>query len=206
MNLLSTFLSQFIAAGFLAILIIFQPEIRRFLLILGRRSGLAGNNTFKKLFAKNEKSTDHLNQFVLPLQKTLLNFAAKKIGALIVFTPSKEEYYFGKTGVVLNSEISVKLIESIFNKNSPLHDGAVIICENKIYAAASVLPVSEKQSLSKGVGMRHRAAVGISEQIEAIVIVVSEETGRISYATQGNLYRKISKDKLLEILQAGIVM
>jgi len=207
MNLLSTFLNQFIAAGFLAIFIIFQPEIRRFLLIIGRRSTVGiGNKSLRKLFSREVEDMEHMNQYVLPLQKTFERFSKKKIGALIVFTPSKEEYFFSKTGVVLNSEISVKLIESIFNKNSPLHDGAVIISQDKIYAAAAVLPISEKQNLPKNIGMRHRAAIGISEKIQCIVFVISEETGKISYASKGKLHRNLNQKMIIESLQTALTM
>lgn len=198
MDLLSNILGQFIAAGFLAIFIVFQPEIRRFLLFIGRGTGLGDRNLWNRLLSRKVSQTGVSNQIVNGITKAINNLASSKTGALLVFTRTKGEYFFADTGVIINAEISSKLLESIFQKSSPLHDGAVIITGQKIYAAACVLPVSENPNLPPRIGMRHKAAVGISEQIDAVVIVVSEETGNISIANKGKLRLKVSQNTLKE--------
>ncbi len=196
MSLLSGFFNEFIKIGFLTIFIVFQPEIRRFLLFLGRGSGIGERKFWNRLFARKVKESTMVSTHTLAINRAVQNLSQAKLGALIVFTQSTQEYYFGSTGVVLDAEISSKLIESIFQKTSPLHDGAMVIAENKIYAANCVLPVSENPDLPSRIGMRHKAAVGITEKIEAHVIIVSEETGKISIAHKGRLRRNVSQQVL----------
>lgn len=198
MDLLSNILGQFIAAGFLAIFIVFQPEIRRFLLFIGRGTGIGERSFWNRLLSRKISESNISSQLVNSIVRSINNLAKAKLGALIVFTRTKGEYFFADTGVFMDAEISSKLLESIFQKSSPLHDGAVIITGKKIYAAACVLPVSENPNLPPRIGMRHKAAVGISEQVDAIVIVVSEETGNVSLANKGKLRLKISQNVLKE--------
>ena len=140
--------------------------------------------------------------------RAIVNLSKSKIGALMVFTQATEEYFFSNTGVIIEAEISAKLLETIFAKNTPLHDGAVVIAENEVYAAGCVLPVSENPNLPPRIGMRHKAAVGITEAIPCHVIVVSEETGNIAIANRGKIRLNVSKAKLqatlAEILQKQI--
>ena len=126
-----------------------------------------------------------------------------RVGALIVLTRESELREYVETGEIIDAEISAELIKSIFFKNSPLHDGAMIISLNRIKAARCILPVSQKLELSPVLGLRHRAAIGVSEQTDAYVIVVSEETGRISMSGNGNLRENISTDELFKILETS---
>ena len=128
------------------------------------------------------------------------NMAKRRVGALIVFEKSKDLKTIEVTGDIINAEINARLIENIFFKNSPLHDGAMIISKNKITAAGCILPVSHNFDLPKEIGLRHRAAVGLSEKTDAMVIIISEETGRISYAQNGKLKINITPEELESIL------
>lgn len=203
MNLLKSILGQFITAGFLAIFIIFQPEIRRFLLFIGRGSNIGNRIFWRRLFVRELKTatTEHEEQ---QFMRAINNLSKSKTGALIVFTQSTEEYFFSNTGVIINAEITAKLLETIFQKNTPLHDGAVVIAEKKVYAAGCVLPVSENPNLPPRIGMRHKAAVGISEAISSHVIVVSEETGKIAVAHKGNIRLNCSKTLLQSTLKTTL--
>jgi len=197
MELLSQILGAFISVGLVALIIIFQPEIRQFLLALGtpyffRKYGK--NLSFFK-FAFKEKTELNLD----PILVACKHMASTKTGALMVITRQNELDQFVKTGQVIDSNVSSSLIENIFFKNSPLHDGGMIISGQKIKAAGCILPVSKKQ-INRHVGLRHRAAIGISEVSDAIAIVVSEETGKISYALHGDLTYHVSPQDLQEML------
>ena len=197
MELLSQILGAFISVGLVALIIIFQPEIRQFLLALGtpyffRKYGK--NLSFLK-FAFKEKTELNLD----PILVACKHMASTKTGALIVITRQNELDQFVKTGQVIDSNVSSSLIENIFFKNSPLHDGGMIITGQKIKAAGCILPVSKKQ-INRHVGLRHRAAIGISEVSDAIAIVVSEETGKISYALHGELTYHVTPQVLQEML------
>ncbi len=197
MELLSQILGAFISVGLVALIIIFQPEIRQFLLALGtpyffRKYGK--NLSFLK-FAFKEKTELNLD----PILVACKHMASTKTGALIVITHQNELDQYVKTGQVIDSSLSSSLIENIFFKNSPLHDGAMIISGQKIKAAGCILPVTKKQ-VNRHVGLRHRAAIGISEVSDCIAIVVSEETGKISYALHGDLTYHVSPQVLQEML------
>lgn len=202
MNILATILDAFLGAGFVLLVIVFQPEIRRFLFYLGRNSGIGKDHFWRRLINRNEGMSESETQyFVAEISKAINNLANTRTGCLIVFTDEGEKQFFASTGVAINGEISSKLIESIFDKNTPLHDGALVIADRKISAAGCVLPVSESPDLPKRVGMRHRAAVGVTENIDAHVLIVSEETGKISYAKQGRLRMNIAQKTLIEVLE-----
>ena len=197
MKLLSQILGAFISVGLVALIIIFQPEIRQFLLALGtpyffRRYGKKFH--FLK-FAFKEKTDINLD----PLLVACKHMASTKTGALIVITRQNELAQFVRTGQEINSNLSSSLIENIFFKNSPLHDGAMIITANHIKAAGCILPVSKKQ-VNRHVGLRHRAAIGISEVSDSIAVVVSEETGNIAYAMHGEITYLVSVQDLQEML------
>lgn len=202
MDLLSSVLGQFVSVGVLMLLIIFQPEVRRFLLILGNNTLRQRSNFFGRLLSGklNIFENDVLSQNAEEVSKAMLRMSKTKTGALIVFTSNLNLEYFSNSGVVLDAKISQPLIESIFNKESPLHDGAVIISDNKIHAASVVLPLSSNPDLPKSAGLRHRAAVGVTENTNVSVFIVSEETGYVSYAVEGKLTRKISEKRLNELL------
>ena len=205
MKMLSGILSQFVNAGIILLVVIFQPEIRRFLFYLGRGSGIGKGRFFERLFQRGIQTQSELDLVKDEIVRAVNNMAAVKTGALIVFTDSGEKQFFANSGVSINAEISSKLIESLFDKNAPLHDGAVVIADYKILAAGCVLPVSENPDLPSRVGMRHRAAVGITEKIDATVVIVSEETGKVSFARRGNLRTNISQKALTGIIEKGLM-
>jgi diadenylate cyclase len=184
MELLSGILGAFISVGLVALIIIFQPEIRQFLLAVGTPNllGKYGRrfNFLKKLLG--EKIDFDVDAVVTACQRMSENL----VGALIVITRQNELGQYVSTGQEVDSAINAQLIENIFFKNSPLHDGAMIITNNRIRAAAVILPVT-KQKIRTTFGLRHRAAVGITEISDAIAIIVSEENGKISYSIKGEI-------------------
>lgn len=196
--LLGSILSQIISVGFIAIIILFQQEIRRFLVLIGTRylsrTGISLDNIF------SDVSQEDKNLPVNFIVKACINMAKNHIGALIVLKRKSPLDDFVKSGDVLNADISSRLIESIFSKTSPLHDGALIIIDDKIRAARCVLPVSDNFELPAHYGLRHRAAVGVTEETDALVIIVSEETGEISLAESGRI-KKVDTKVLFRILE-----
>lgn len=201
MKLLSEILGQFIGVGVLALIIVFQQEIRRFLLLIGNNSFFSGKRTEKliKLLKPNEAEKTKLNisQIIMAAQ----NLSKSKTGALIILDLHSELKYYSTSGEKLNAQLSSALLESIFFKNNPLHDGGVIIENNKIIAARCILPVSENQEFPAHFGLRHRAAAGITETSRSIAIIISEETGKISLAKEGKINYNISIEELNEILK-----
>jgi uncharacterized protein (TIGR00159 family) len=201
MELLATILGQFMGVGVLAMIIVFQPEIRKFLLVIGRGTEFRGN--FFKAFSswRNDYHDDFDISQVIEAAK---NLKATKTGTLIVFTRDSELKFYVETGDPLNAEVTKRLLISIFNKNSPLHDGAVIIYKGCIKAARCVLPVSENDHLPSTFGLRHRSAIGMSETTDTLVLVISEETGRLILARNGKFLRSLRlkqvEQKILEYL------
>ncbi|MFZ6011054.1 MAG: diadenylate cyclase CdaA [Bacteroidota bacterium] len=186
MELLATILGQFMGVGVLAMIILFQPEIRKFLLVIGRGTEFR-ENIFKTIANWRHSYHDDFDiHQVIEAAKTL---KATKTGALIVFSRDVELKFYVETGDPLDAEVNKRLLLSIFNKNSPLHDGAVIIYKGRIKAARCVLPVSENDHLPAQFGLRHRAAVGMSENTDTLVMAVSEETGRLILARNGKYLR-----------------
>lgn len=205
MKLLSNILGQFMGVGFIALLIVFQPEIRRFLLFLGKRINLGRTEFFKRLGTRASKDGLAEPEVKTDIQKAVEELASNKTGALIVLADSSEKLLYEDTGVQMDAKVSRKLLLSIFNKTSPLHDGAVVISNGKITVAGAVLPVSENQDLPSGVGLRHRAAVGATEEADVRVIIVSEETGKISYAKERQLAMNLSPKAIGNILDVVLL-
>ncbi|GAB3194156.1 diadenylate cyclase CdaA [Pontibacter aydingkolensis] len=193
MELLSIILGQFMGVGVLAAIILFQPEIRRFLLLIGKTTAF-NNDRFFRSFPWRREQTDKLS--LTPFIEAAKSLAGKNTGALIVFTKSSELKYYAESGDLIDAVISKRLLVSIFNKNSPLHDGAVIISGNRIKAARCILPVSENQEIPASMGLRHRAAIGLTEITDSVVLVVSEETGQIALVRNGEVYRNLSSSDL----------
>lgn len=186
MELLATILGQFMGVGVLAMIILFQPEIRKFLLVIGRGTEFR-ENIFKSISNwRNAYQDDFDIQQVIEAVKSL---KATKTGALIVFSRDVELRFYLETGDALNAEVTRRLLLAIFNKQSPLHDGAVIIHKGRIKAARCILPVSENDHLPAHFGLRHRAAVGMSENTDTLVVAISEETGRLILARNGSYLR-----------------
>jgi diadenylate cyclase len=195
MELLANILGQFMGVGVLAMIILFQPEIRKFLLVIGR--GTEFRENFFKTIA-NWRSSYHDDFDVQQVMEATKTLKATKTGALIVFSRDVELRFYVETGDSLNAEVTKRLLISIFNKNSPLHDGAVVIYKGRIKAARCILPVSENDHLPPHFGLRHRAAVGMSENTDTLVLAISEETGRLILARNGKFLRGL-KLKQVEI-------
>jgi len=204
MKLLSEILGQFISIGVLALIIVFQQEIRRFLLMIGNNKFFSKGKSAKllRLLSMNEpkKERFNLNQLIMAVR----NLSKTKTGALIILDLHSELKYYIKSGEIIDARVSSALLENIFFKNSPMHDGGVILMNNRIVAARCILPVSEDQSFPANFGLRHRAAAGISEISHAIAIIVSEETGKISYAKEGDVNYNVSIEELNEKLKKEI--
>jgi len=202
MDLLASILDQFVKVGIIILIIIFQPEVRRFLLILGNNTLRQRSNFLDKFLVRgNISATAEIRASCQKaLFDALLRMKRRREGALIVFANGLNLEGIVNGGIQLDAKISQGLIESIFNKESPMHDGAVIIDQQLILKASVILPVSEKTNLPKNVGLRHRAAIGVTEKANVSVIIVSEETGIISFAEEGRLERKLTEERLNELL------
>ena len=178
--------------GALVLVILFQPELRKMLERLGR----------SRVFAKNNRRSleDVRGTIIAEIVQTVVDLSRRRVGALIVFERQTGLQDVIETGTQLNAEISAPLLENIFEPNTPLHDGAVVIREDQVMAAACILPLAEASGVSRELGTRHRAAIGISENTDAAVVVVSEETGIVSFASDGTLKRPFTIDELTEFL------
>lgn len=198
MELLSAILGQFMGVGVIAAIIIFAPEIRKFLLILGRSSIFSDDNVWKDfLFFWRKKENSAFN--ISPIIDATKLLAGSNTGALMVISSTVELKFYAESGDILDAELSKRLLISIFNKYSPLHDGAVIIHKGRIKAARCILPVTEREVPAQ-FGLRHRAAIGMSEATDALILVVSEETGQISMMKNGKVLHNLSFQEIREII------
>lgn len=198
MELLSAILGQFMGVGVIAAIIIFAPEIRKFLLIVGRSSIFSDDNILKDiLFFWRKKENSAFN--ISPIIDASKNLAGSNTGALMVISSSTELKFYAESGDILDAELSKRLLISIFNKYSPLHDGAVIIYKGRIKAARCILPVTEREVPAQ-FGLRHRAGIGMSEATDALILVVSEETGQISMMKNGKVLHNLSFQEIREII------
>lgn len=199
MELLGSIMGQFIGVGVLALIIVFHPEIRKFLVFIGTNYNVNRVLSLDKLFGAGKiKNINH--QQIEDVIEACEAMAKTKTGALIVVAGNNELAEQVNTGEKLNARISSSLIRTLFFKNSPLHDGAIIIRDNTIVAAGCILPLTQKQ-LDKTLGLRHRAAVGLTENTDAMIIIVSEERGTISIAQKGEIKRRVSKETLAQLLE-----
>ncbi|WP_440897041.1 diadenylate cyclase CdaA [Amphibacillus sp. Q70] len=188
-------IEQVIVWGPVAVIILFQPELRRALEQIGRGS----------FFSRNRRSEEEIfNQTIDAIVKSCTYMGKRRIGALITIESETNMGDYIETGIPIQGQLTHQLLTNIFVPNTPLHDGAVIINQNEIVAAACYLPLSESPFISKELGTRHRAAMGISEVSDALTIIVSEETGSISCTRNGELHRDIDQDKLVEILRDNL--
>jgi diadenylate cyclase len=200
MELLSTILGQVIGVGVIALIIVFQQEIRRFLIFIGTRYITKNRMRFERMLRMDFDTRPTVR--LRSVMKAVISLAGSRIGALIVVKRKSTLDIYAQAGDPLDADTSSRLILSIFNKLSPLHDGAIIIDGEKISAARVVLPVTDNPDLPPEFGLRHRAAIGITELTDAIVIIVSEETGQISYAQNGRIYNGLSPKELMTKLEA----
>lgn len=192
LSLLNWLLTSLVTVGLIAVVIVFQPEIRRALEQLGRRGFITG--TFRNLSKEESYATVHM------LVDAADDFSSTRTGALIAIEQETTLADIIETGVVIDGEMSVRLLGNLFYEGSPLHDGAVIIRGNKVYAASCVLPLTSRQDIGKNLGTRHRAGLGLSEVSDAFIIIVSEETGAISVARNGELSRFLDLKSLEKML------
>lgn len=195
MELLSTILGQIISVGVIALIIVFQPEIRRFLQIIGMQQKELSFIT--RIFSSARNNNDINTSSIVT---ACLEMSGSRTGALIVIAQNDDLQSIIESGITVDANVSVSMLKNIFFKNAPLHDGAIVIDGNRIVAAKCILPVTQS-NVPKEYGTRHRAAIGISEISDAIVLVVSEESGSISIARNGQLRHNIDPQKLLNTLR-----
>ena len=194
MKLLGTIFDRLVSVGVLALIILFQEDIRRFFLTIGSNNRFA---PIRRLFGKQKKS-EEVNPSILQIVRACSYLSKNMTGALIIIERTMSLTDIVKTGEMIDANINTQLIKNIFFKNSPLHDGAMVISNNRIVAAACILPVSHNTDISKDYGLRHRAALGITQQSDAISIVVSEETGNITIARRGKFVLQNTSPQELE--------
>lgn len=199
MELMGNILGQVMAAGVVALVVVFQQEIRKMFLTLGTHYKINTGLTLENLFSKNEKgmASETIREIVTACER----MGRAKTGALIVLTNKAELNEYIDTGEKLDAVVSMALLETIFFKNSPLHDGGVIVQGNIIRAARCILPVSNKKLKNVQLGLRHRAALGMSMATDAQIIIVSEETGRISYSFNGKLKENVNPIELTRLIE-----
>lgn len=200
MRLLGAILSAVTSVGLVALIVIFQPEIRKFLLFIGTKTQL-GQSWWKRLqfwrTNMQQKNTASYEAYV----NACVHMSQSKTGALIVFRRHNEVEELVETGEHIDAPASSALIETIFFKNSPLHDGAMIVRGNTILAARCILPVTSRLDIDPNLGLRHRSAIGVTEQLDVLSVIVSEETGAISYAIGGEIHHNISPVELRQALE-----
>lgn len=203
MSLLGSIMDKMVNIGAIALIIIFQEDIRKFFSSLGTHHSIG---KVLKFFSRQNLGDAPVGEdTIIPVVRACMSMSAQKVGALIVF-----ERYIGlgdieKTGEIINAEIKQRLIENIFFKNSPLHDGAMVISHKKIVSAGCILPVSHDEDIPRNLGLRHRAAMGITQNSDALAITVSEETGHISVAFNGKFHLNLTGEELERILTDMVV-
>jgi uncharacterized protein (TIGR00159 family) len=196
MRLLGSIFDKLVSVGVLALIILFQDEIRKFLVTLGSHKKMG---SFFRFLTKAKQEKTEIND-IMPIVMACMNLSKGKVGALIVFEKDMPLKDIIRTGEIINADINQRLIENIFFKNSPLHDGAMIISHKRIEAAGCILPVSHDLNIPKDLGLRHRSALGVSQETDALAIIVSEETGGISVAYKGQFHLRLTAEELERIL------
>ncbi len=202
MRLIGSIMDKLVNVGVLALIILFQEDIRKFLYNLGAHRKM---RFFIELFSQNKgKPKGKSRDAIVPIVLACMSMAKRKVGALIVIERNMPLDDICATGDIIDANINQRLIENIFFKNSPLHDGAMVVSKKRIKAAGCILPVSHSLEIPKELGLRHRAALGISQQCDALAVIVSEETGGISVAMGGQFQLRLSAEKLESILTTEI--
>ncbi|MDO4691980.1 MAG: diadenylate cyclase CdaA [Porphyromonadaceae bacterium] len=200
MHLVGALLDKFVNIGFLVIIIIFQEEIKKFLVTIGSAERW---KRIKRLFRDKPQSEED-DRHIAPILLACVNMARKKTGALIVLQQNIDLSAWLHAGERFNADINARLIENIFFKNSPLHDGAMLIARGQIRAAGCILPVANNPDLNKDLGLRHRAALGMSQKTDALIIIISEERGAISVAHLGEIITNITAEQLQDMLSRSM--
>mgnify|MGYP002521726542 CR=1 FL=1 len=205
MRLLGSILDKLVSVGVIALIVIFQEDIRKFLYNVGAHRRI---RAFSRLFTTQkdkEKNQKEIKAIIMPIVMASINMSRSKVGALIVVERNTPLDDIVMTGDTIDANINQRLIENIFFKNSPLHDGAMVISNKRVKAAGCILPVSHDLNIPKELGLRHRAALGISQESDAIAIVVSEETGGISIAIKGEFRLRLSAEEMESILTKELI-
>ena len=200
MRLTGSILDKFMGIGLIVLVVIFQDQIKRFLIDIGSHGRM---RYFRRLF-KHDGDRESRRQDIIAVVYSCMSMSKTKTGALIVFQRKIPLTNYEDTGDKIDADVNVRLIENIFFKNSPLHDGAMIIADNKIKSVGCILPVSHDMDIPKTLGLRHRAALGMSQATDAVCVVVSEETGNISVAMEGEFKIKLSAPELEHTLSRAL--
>ncbi len=200
MRLLGSILDKLVSVGVIALIILFQDDIRKFLYNLGAHRRMKALTRFFSSSRGKDKAKKDVKETIMPIVMAAMNMSKDKVGALIVLERAVPLDDIVATGDVIDASINQRLIENIFFKNSPLHDGAMIVSKKRLKAAGCILPVSHNLDIPKELGLRHRAAMGISQESDALAVVVSEETGGISVAVNGTFKLRLSAEELESIL------
>ena len=201
MRLTGTILDKFMSIGLIVLVILFQDQIKRFLIDLGSQDKW---RFLRRLFQHQDEERKKNLDYIMPVVYACMSMSKSKTGALIVFQRNVPLMDYEKTGDIIDANINTRLIENIFFKNSPLHDGAMILSRRRIASAGCILPVSHDMHIPKELGLRHRAALGMSQVTDAICVIVSEETGHISMARDGSLKVRLSAPDLEHALSAAL--
>lgn len=196
MRLIGTILDKVMSIGLIILVILFQDQIKRFLVELGNHNRWRFLRNLFRHHRSGASSAEDSRRWVIPIVYACMSMSKSKTGALIVIEQSIPLELYEKTGDMIDAEINSRLIENIFFKNSPLHDGAMIIAHDRIKAAGCILPVSHDTNIPRSMGLRHRSALGISQATDAAAVVVSEETGSISFAYRGKIISRLSSTDL----------
>jgi uncharacterized protein (TIGR00159 family) len=197
MELLTIILGQFMGVGVLAAIILFQQEIRKFLLIVGKSSIFSNENLWQELLFWKKRESQVFS--VTPIIEASKTLSGSSTGALVVLSRNSELKFYAESGDLIDALVSKRLLVSIFNKFSPLHDGGVIIFNGRVKAARCILPVTEREVPAQ-FGLRHRAAIGMSEATDSLILIVSEETGQVSLAKNGKILHNLSFQEVREMI------
>ena len=204
MDLLGGILDRVVSVGAFALIVLFQEEIKRFFMKLGSRRELILASFFRRFFGNSDNESEKTDYNIVQIVLACRSLSKRQMGGLIVIGRNNSLESHINTGEKIDASINSRLIESIFFKNSPLHDGAMIIANNRIQAAGCIIPVSKNQEIPRRLGLRHRSALGVTEHTDAIAIIVSEETGRISYAINGELTIHVKSEELEAFLSKNM--
>lgn len=201
MRFCSQIFGGIINIGIIALVIVFQPEVRKFLLLIGTKTQLTGDTVVKRFQFWRRDVAGRVGINLEPYILACMHMSASKTGALIIFQRSNSVEELVRTGEAINARTSAALLETLFFKNSPLHDGAVIVKDNTVLAARCILPVTSRTDIDPNLGLRHRSAIGVTEQLDVVSVIVSEETGAISYALEGEIHHNVSPAQLRQALE-----
>ena len=205
MDVLSNILGNFISVGFFALIVVFQQEIRKFLLLIGSTNFATRRNMVRYFNFLDQRQAQNSKLNFTALLTACQNMAKDRTGAIMVFERSNSLDFLRATGEATQIELSQSILETIFFKNSPLHDGAILIKDNQITATRVILPVSDSSNIPSRYGLRHRAAMGVSEKTDAVVLVLSEQTGTLSYIKDGAFVPYNDQEALKKMLMADLL-